>query len=136
MSDVHKPLQVVLTNRITVATDNACVDGEDHQDNGFQYDILKTKWVSNSSVEYKKSCVRKDIENLCDKLQEVDLENRSVTQVEIDDLCDGINNVLIKPAIVAGISIYKMFSVNSSRKTKKNVSNPWFCSVKLKDDNI
>ena len=26
MSDVHKPLQVVLTNRIAVATDNACVD--------------------------------------------------------------------------------------------------------------
>ena len=98
---------------------------EDHQTNGFQY-MLTTKWVSNSSVEYKKSYVRKDIENLCDKLQEVDLENRNVTQVEIDDLCDGINNVLIKPAIVAGISIYKMFNVNFSRKTKKNVSNPWF----------
>ena len=28
ISDVHKPLQVVLTNRIAVATDNACVDGE------------------------------------------------------------------------------------------------------------
>ena len=89
--------------------------------------MLETKWVSNSSVEYKKSFVRKYIENLCDKLQEVDLENRSVTKVEIDDLCDGINNVLIKPAIVAGISTYKMFSVNSSRKTKKNVSKPWFC---------
>ena len=50
MSDVHKSLQVVLTNRIAVATDNACVDGEDHQDNGFQYDMLKTKWVSNSCV--------------------------------------------------------------------------------------
>ena len=69
--------------------------------------------------------MRKDIENLCDKLQEVDLENRNVTQVEIDDLCDGINNVLIKPAIIAGISTYKMFSVNSSRKTQKNVSNPY-----------
>ena len=43
MYDVHKTLQVVLTNRIAVATDNACVDGEDHQDNGFQYDMLKTK---------------------------------------------------------------------------------------------
>ena len=64
---------------------------------------------------------------MCDKFQEVDLENRSVTQVEIDDLCVGINNVLIKPAIVAGISTYKMFSVNSSRKMEKNVSNPWFC---------
>ena len=54
--------------------------------------------------------MRKDIENLCDKLQEVDLENRSVTQVEIDDLCDGINNVLIKPAIPAGIiSTYTKF---------------------------
>ena len=127
MSDVHKPLQVVLTNRIAVATDNACVDGEDHQDNGFQYNMLKTKWVSNSSVEYKKNFVRKDIENLCDKLQEVDIENKSVTQVKIDDLCDGINNVLIKSAIVAGISTYKMFSVNSSRKKKTNVSNPWFC---------
>ena len=99
MYDAHKPLQVVLTNRIAVATDNACVDG-------FQYDMLKTKWVSNSSVEYTKSFVRKVIENLCDKLQEVYLENRSVTQVEIDDLCDGINNVLIKPAVVAGISTY------------------------------
>ena len=74
MSDVHKPLQVVLTNRIAVATDNACVDGEDHQTNGFQYDMLKTKWVSNSSVEYKKSFVRKDSETLCDKLQEVDIQ--------------------------------------------------------------
>ena len=111
---VHNTLQVVLTNRIAVATDNACVDGEDHQDNDFQYDMLKTKWVSNSSVEYKKSFVRKYIENLCDKLQEVDLENKSVTQVEIDDLCDGINNVLIKPTMVAGISTYQMFSVNSS----------------------
>ena len=46
--------------------------------------------------------------------------------MEIDDLCDEINNVLIKPAIVADISTYKMFSVNSSRKTKINVSNPWF----------
>ena len=120
MYGVHKPLQVVLTNRIAVATDNACVDD-------FQYDMLKTKWVSNSSVEYTKSFVGKVIENGCDKLQEVDLENRSVTQVEIDDLCDGINNVLIKPAVVAGISTYNMFIVNSSRKTKKNVSNPWFC---------
>ena len=66
-------------------------------------------------------------QNLCDKLQEVDIENKSVNQVKIDDLCDGINNVLIKPAIVAGISTYKMFSVNSSRKKKTNVSNPWFC---------
>ena len=55
--------------------------------------------------------------------------------MEIDDLCDGINNVLIKPAIVAGISTYKMFSVNSSRKTKNNVSMV-LQSVKLKDENI
>ena len=119
----------VLTNRIAVATDNECVDGEDHQTSCFQYDMLKTKWVSNSSVEYKKSFVRKYIENLCDKLQEVDIENRSVTQVEIDDLCDGINNVLIKPAIVAVYLHTKCLMLTPVEKRKQNVSNPWFCKV-------
>ena len=57
-----------------------------------------------------------------------------VTQLEIDDICKGVNNVLIKPAVVSGISTYKRHTVNCIRKrANQYINNPWYskeCRVK------
>ena len=64
-----------------------------------------------------------------------DARTRSdVTQLEIDDICKGIYNVLIKPAVVSGISTYKRHTVNCIRKRgNQYINNPWYskeCKVK------
>ena len=88
--------------------------------------MLKTKWVSNCSEQYKRNCVGLDIEDMNRKLSEARTRS-DVTQLEIDDICKGINNVLIKPAIVYGISIYKRPTVNCIRKrANQYINNPWY----------
>ena len=133
MSDVHKPLQVMLTQQSIGAIDvpNIFVENDDYQVNGLQHNMLKTKWVSNCSEQYKRNFVSLDIEDMSRTLSEVRTRS-DVTQLEIDDICKGINNVLIKPAIVSGISSYKRPTVNCIRKrANQYINNPW-CSKECK----
>ena len=126
MSDVHKPLQVMLTHQSIGAIDvlYIFVENDDYQVNGLQHNMLKTKWVSNCSEQYKRNFVSLDIEDMSRKLSEVRTRS-DVTQLEIDDICKGINNVLIKPAIVSGISSYKRPTVNCIRKrANQYINNP------------
>ena len=87
MSDVHKPLQVMLTHQSIAAIDvpNIFVENDDYQVNGLQYNMLKTKWVSNCSEQYKRNCVSLDIEDMNRKLSEARTRS-DVTQLEIDDM--------------------------------------------------
>ena len=138
MSDVHKPLQVMSTHQSIGAIDvpNIFVENDDYQVNGLQHNMFK-KWVSNCSEQYKINFVSLDIEDVSRKLSEARTRS-DVTQLEIDDICKGINNVLIKPAIVSGISTYKRPTVNCIRKGPINISITLGTakSAKLRDENI
>ena len=47
MADVHKPLQVMLTQQSigAIGVPNIFVENDDYQVNGLQHHMLKTKWV-------------------------------------------------------------------------------------------
>ena len=70
MADVHKPLQVMLTQQSIGAIDvpNIFVENDDYQVNGLQHNMLKTKWVSNCSEQYKRNFVSLGIEDMSRKL--------------------------------------------------------------------
>ena len=128
----------MLTHQSIGAIDvpNIFVENDDYQVNGLQHNMLKTKWVSNCSEQYKINFVSLVIEDMSRKLSEV-RTRIDVTQLEIDDICEGINNVLIKPAIVSGISSYKRPYVTCIRKrANQYINNPWYskeCKVKKRE---
>ena len=105
-----------------IGVPNIFVENDDYQVNGLQHNMLKTKWVGNCSEQCKRNFASLDIEDMSRKLSEARTKS-DVTQLEIDDICKGINNVLIKLAIVSGISTYKRPTVNCIRKRANQYIN-------------